>query len=384
MTLPTPCGRSSGKWISSVPRSSATRSVVRSSRTSLCVTPRWSNAPSSLHRRSTPLRGRGSSRSGGFSSMPFASRCRCSRSSSTITAAADFAVFAPHSTKRSATWSNPSCRTSPHLRSSCTGREIQSFHGGGREKPPICCRVDGCLRFGAPLMRRTGAILERLPPSSESSSRHRGRRRRIGARPRPEAARTGAYSTHTVDNEPPRVKWGAGLHVVDGQSVNASAYEQYCGRWSRLFVPAVLAAADVAAGDRVLDVATGPGAAAALALSRVGSAGLVVGVDIAPAMLDTARARLAGQRFRAAAMDGQALAFPDGSFDGVICQLGLMFFPDPPRGLAEFCRVLRRGRRAAICVISAPERAPMWGILADTLSRYLPDHRDDLHLSFLL
>ncbi len=196
--------------------------------------------------------------------------------------------------------------------------------------------------------------------------------------------RAGAYSTHTVDNEPPRVKWGAGLHVVDGQSVNASAYEQYCGRWSRLFVPAVLAAVDVIAGDRVLDVATGPGEAAALALSRVGSAGLVVGVDIAPAMLDTARARFAGQRFRAAAMDGQALAFPDGSFDGVICQLGLMFFPDPARGLAEFRRVLRRGRRAAVCVISAPERAPMWGILADTLSRYLPDHRDDLHLSFVL
>jgi ubiquinone/menaquinone biosynthesis C-methylase UbiE len=187
-----------------------------------------------------------------------------------------------------------------------------------------------------------------------------------------------------VENEPTRVQWGAGLHVAEGQRVNASAYEQWVGRWSRLFVPTVLKAAEVAAGDRVLDVATGPGEAAALALSRVGPTGLVIGVDIAPAMLDTARARFAGQRFRAAAMDGQALALPDASFDCVICQLGLMFFPDPARGLAEFRRVLRRGRCAAVCVISTAERAPVWGILADTLCRYLPHHRDFLHLSFLL
>jgi ubiquinone/menaquinone biosynthesis C-methylase UbiE len=151
-----------------------------------------------------------------------------------------------------------------------------------------------------------------------------------------------------------------------------------------LFVPALLAEAEVAVGDRVLDAATGPGEAAAFALSRVGPAGLVVGVDISPEMLGAACARFAAQRFRAAAMDGQVLAFLDASFDCVICQLGLMFFPDPARGLAEFRRVLRLGRRAAICVISTPERAPVWGVLADTLSRYLPHHRDQLHLSFAL
>ena len=61
-----------------------------------------------------------------------------------------------------------------------------------------------------------------------------------------------------------------------------------------------------------------------------------------------------------------------------------MFFADPARGLTEFRRVLRHGRRAAVCVISSPERAPVWGILADTLTRYLPHHRDYLHLSFVL
>src|SRR5215467_1986807 len=183
---------------------------------------------------------------------------------------------------------------------------------------------------------------------------------------------------------PLRVHFGPGFHAAVGQPIDRSAYDRYVGDWSRLFVPTVLAAAEVAAADRILDVATGPGEVAALALSQVGPAGLVVGADIALAMLDAAKSRLAGTRFRPVVADGQALPFAGGTFDSVICQLGLMFFPDPARGLAELRRVLRPRCRAAVCVISAPERAPMWGVLADVLSRYLPDQRDVLHLSFAL
>lgn len=180
------------------------------------------------------------------------------------------------------------------------------------------------------------------------------------------------------------MKWQPGFHVAAEHSVNVSAYERYLGRWSRLFVPALLAAADVAAGQRVLDVATGPGEAAGLALDRVGRSGLVVGVDVAPAMLDVASARFDGQRFLPVAADGQALPFSDGAFDSVICQLGLMFFPDPGRGLKEFRRVLRPRCRAAVCVISSARRAPQFGILAEALSEHLPDERGVLHLSFAL
>jgi ubiquinone/menaquinone biosynthesis C-methylase UbiE len=180
------------------------------------------------------------------------------------------------------------------------------------------------------------------------------------------------------------LSWGAGFHAADGRRVDGSAYGQYIGRWSRLFVPALLAAAEVSKGDRVLDVATGPGEAALMALSAVGASGLVVGADISSAILEAARARLSGGPFRPVATDGQALAFPEASFDAVLCQLGLMFFPDPARGLAEFRRVLRPGRCAAACVISSPDRAPMWAVLAETLSRYLPDQAEALHLSFTL
>jgi ubiquinone/menaquinone biosynthesis C-methylase UbiE len=183
---------------------------------------------------------------------------------------------------------------------------------------------------------------------------------------------------------PIRVNFGAGLHAAAGQRVDDSAYYQYIGRWSRLFVPTVLAAAEVASGDRVLDIATGPGEAALAALASVTPTGHVIGADISPAMLTAARTRLGEDAFWPVATDGQALAFKDGSFDAVVCQLGLQFFPDPARGIAEFRRVLRVGGCTAVCVISTPERAPMWGVLADALSHHLPDQRDALHVAFAL
>jgi SAM-dependent methyltransferase len=84
------------------------------------------------------------------------------------------------------------------------------------------------------------------------------------------------------------------------------------------------------------------------------------------------------------AADGQALPFRDGSFDCVICQLGLQFFANPALGLAEFRRVLRSRGSMAVCVISSPDKAPMWGILADAICRFLPALRNILYLSFSL
>ncbi len=53
-----------------------------------------------------------------------------------------------------------------------------------------------------------------------------------------------------------KANFAPGLHVPRGQAANVSAYYRWTGRWSHLFVPAVISAAEVAPGCRVLDVST--------------------------------------------------------------------------------------------------------------------------------
>jgi SAM-dependent methyltransferase len=89
--------------------------------------------------------------------------------------------------------------------------------------------------------------------------------------------------------------------------------------------------------------ATGPGLSAVEAAALVGPSGLVLGTDISWPMLERAKRNADGLPVQLVAMDGQALACRDTSFDAVICLLGLMFFADAAAGLAEFRRVLRPG-----------------------------------------
>jgi len=82
-------------------------------------------------------------------------------------------------------------------------------------------------------------------------------------------------------------EFGAGFHVAPGHVVDASAYDRWTGRWSRLFVSSVLAAGAVERGCRMLDISTGTGEAAQMALDVVGTAGIVIGADISPSGNDT-------------------------------------------------------------------------------------------------
>jgi len=136
-----------------------------------------------------------------------------------------------------------------------------------------------------------------------------------------------------------------------GPAVDGSVYDRYTGRWSQLFAPLVLEAAAVERGPPARCLRR-TREAARMALPIVGAAGCVMGVDISPAMLGSARARLRLALFWPVAADGQALPFGDASVDAVVYQLGLQFCPEPARGLGECRRVLRRGGRVAVCVIS--------------------------------
>lgn len=133
-------------------------------------------------------------------------------------------------------------------------------------------------------------------------------------------------------------------------------------RWTPLmreqYAPATALMLDLAhlgPGDHVLDVAAGDGYQSIAAAQRVGSSGHVLAVDLAPEPLTyaAAAAQQAGiERFETRVMDGENLDLADASFDAVLCQFGLMFFPDPDRGLREMLRVLKPGGRASLVIFA--------------------------------
>jgi ubiquinone/menaquinone biosynthesis C-methylase UbiE len=138
----------------------------------------------------------------------------------------------------------------------------------------------------------------------------------------------------------------------------AAGYDRAFARVTTHFIPFLLRAANVGSGMRVLDIAAGTGLASDASLRIVGPSGHVTAADLSPAMVEKARGRLAQAKNASVSVeDGQALSFSDESFDAVMCSLGLMFFPEPLRGLAEFRRVLRPGGRAAVSVNTVPERS---------------------------
>jgi SAM-dependent methyltransferase len=110
---------------------------------------------------------------------------------------------------------------------------------------------------------------------------------------------------------------------------------------------ALAEAADLAAGDRVLDVATGTGNAA-IAAARRGCA--VLGVDYVPELLGRGRERAAAERLPVefATGDAERLGYPDGAFDAVLSCVGVMFAPDQERAAAELLRVCRPGGTIAL------------------------------------
>jgi ubiquinone/menaquinone biosynthesis C-methylase UbiE len=138
---------------------------------------------------------------------------------------------------------------------------------------------------------------------------------------------------------------------------------------------AIVAAAQVQPGMRVLDIACGTGEPAISLATALAGGGEVVGVDISPAPLKIAEERatqrsLANVTFQQA--DAHELPFPDNSFDRITSRLGVMFFSELPRALSEMRRALKPTGRA-ILLVWGPMDQPYFQTTIGTILRMLPD-----------
>jgi len=161
---------------------------------------------------------------------------------------------------------------------------------------------------------------------------------------------------------------------MDIMSYPAESYENFMvpglfGPWSSHLIQS----ANPQPGERVLDVACGTGIVARRIAPHVGVQGNVTGIDLNSGMIGMARAAAEREGLAIEWRTGPAeqLPFPDGSFDLVLCQFGLMFFTDRQAALTEMHRVLRSGGRAVLSTWQGLDRHPFYQTLHDMSQRRL-------------
>ena len=119
----------------------------------------------------------------------------------------------------------------------------------------------------------------------------------------------------------------------------------------------------------VLELAAGTGIVTAQ-LVRALPAAAITATDLNPAMVAWASQQVDGPTWLRA--DAQSLDFDDASFDLVLCQFGVMFFPDKPTAFAQSARVLRAGGRFVFAVWDAAEASDFPAALMAGLAEMFP------------
>jgi SAM-dependent methyltransferase len=136
----------------------------------------------------------------------------------------------------------------------------------------------------------------------------------------------------------------------------------------------LLDALGVTAGERFLDLATGPGTVARLASSRLGPTGRVLATDLSDSMLAIAKAKggvSQGAPIEYRHSPAVPLDAPTNAFDVVCCQHGFQFFPDRNAALGEMRRALREGGRLGLAVWAGIEFCPPFAVLRDAIGEVM-------------
>ncbi|HVM06417.1 MAG TPA: class I SAM-dependent methyltransferase [Acidimicrobiales bacterium] len=158
--------------------------------------------------------------------------------------------------------------------------------------------------------------------------------------------------------------------MSDFDAFEAAGWEERAHAYHRFFSPvtgqvagALLDAARVGAGHRLLDVGSGPGVVAGAAVARGAT---VVGVDLAEQMLALARRSHPAVEFRRA--DAHDLPFPDGSFDAAVANFVVLHLGRPEDAAGELFRVVVPGGHTALSAWDSPERGRLPGLFAEAVS----------------
>jgi len=124
---------------------------------------------------------------------------------------------------------------------------------------------------------------------------------------------------------------------------------------------------------RILELAAGTGVATRALAAELPAATAIVATDLNQAMLDRAAAVGTSRPVEWRQADAMALPFDDRSFDAVVCQFGVMFFPDRPRAFAEARRVLRPGGTLLFSTWDRIEENEFADVVTTALEPLFPD-----------
>jgi SAM-dependent methyltransferase len=162
----------------------------------------------------------------------------------------------------------------------------------------------------------------------------------------------------------PAEQWAA---VAPGWAANADHVDAMVGP----LTTRLLELTDPQPGERVLELACGPGSVGLLAAERVGPSGEVVLSDVTSAMTAVAAERACARGFTNVAtreIDLNGIDEPDGAYDVVLCREGFMFAREPAETARQIARILRPGGRVAVSVWGRRDRNPWLGLVFDAVT----------------
>ena len=169
--------------------------------------------------------------------------------------------------------------------------------------------------------------------------------------------------------------------------LSRNAAEQYekiparyiLGPWA----PSLVEAAEILRDERILDLACGTGVVTRAVAAKLGPAGHVTGLDLNEGMLEVGKALGNPGPGDLAWVESSALEMdlPDGSFDVVLCQQGLQFFPDQQKALQETHRVVRDSGRVYFSVWAG--KGPYNDVLGAELTKHINENTSRRYLAAL-